>query len=152
MHLSKTSDIQRGEAPRRGGEAHNRARSQGQVYKGSFRLIHPLSIYLHIPTYAYICLQILTYTSYACICIHMFTYTYMYLHWPTHTYIYLHVDLFRCAVVFCGLLWRFSFYSLYCTDTCTFCGASRSLPRQVLENLRFCGCRCGLNVIPLRTD
>ena len=29
----QTSDIQRGEAPRRGGEAENRARSQGQAYK-----------------------------------------------------------------------------------------------------------------------
>ena len=36
---SRLNWFARGEAPRRGGEANNRARSQGQVSKGSFKLI-----------------------------------------------------------------------------------------------------------------
>ena len=47
--------------------------------------------------------------KYTYIYLHILTCTYIYLHIPTYTYVYLHVDLFRFAVVFCGLLWRFSF-------------------------------------------
>ena len=70
---------------------------------------YDLHIYLHILTYAYESLHILHMHKYTYIYLHILTCTYIYLHIPTYTYVYLHVDLFRFAVVFCGLLWRFSF-------------------------------------------
>ena len=69
--------------------------------------------------------------TYTYVYLHILTCTYIYLYIPKYICIYLHSELFRSAVVFCGLLWCFSFYSLHYTDACTFCGASRSLLRQV---------------------
>ena len=66
--------------------------------------------------------------------IHIFTYTYMYLHILTFTYMYLRI-LTCWSVSLCCCVLRsavaFFFYSLHYRDTCTFCGASRSLLRQV---------------------
>ena len=44
----QSSDMARGEAPRRGGEAKNRARSYGQVYEGGFSLIHLICMFINI--------------------------------------------------------------------------------------------------------
>ena len=76
---------------------------------GYLHILTSTYIYLHILTYAYESLHILHMHKYTYIYLHILTCTYMYLHIPTCTYVYLHVDLFRFAVVFCGLLWRFSF-------------------------------------------
>ena len=106
--------------------------------------------WLHRPTYTYIYLHLLTYTyiylhmrtnpyiyficinihTYIYIYLHVLTYTYIYLHVPTYTYMLICFALLLCFAVCCGVFLFFSTLYSY-TDTCTFCGASRSLLRQV---------------------